>query len=453
MKRIVLHEHERFYCGARSVRSGTRQGGRLYLSQRHYNLLQKLDETHQGSAVFRWNYGYAQSRQWVGFIELPGLSVEILPKIAPRQTDDPTGYSRKNLLYMLHLAGALPLRERDLASQSIITAPLLETMIGRFAERLLVEFQRGCQHDYLRRQENLPILKGKLLFSSHLKQNLARQDRFFVEHDEFLPDTNLNRIFKAACKRLLDLTESVTTADRLHSCLILLDQVAAIEVQEHHFDRIVLNRQNDRFTDLVTFARMVLLNQAPTASPGSTRTFSLLFDMNRVFEAFVAAFLRRYVLVGSLSRAKLFPQAKGRLRHLASTRGKPTLPLKVDLLLEAGDQRLIIDTKWKRLSPQKGARQGIDQNDLYQLFAYTQTYNTHHSILLFPTPIENAAPQTFTLPRRHPTLPEQHIHADFIDLHRDLFRDHLRLAQELQTMLRGRLWERTAPGLPALPPL
>lgn len=452
MKRVVLREHERFYRGAGTVRSGTRQGGRLYLSELHYGLLQRLDENHPGSAVFRWQGSFAQSRQWVGIIQLPGLSIEILPKIAPRQTEDSTGFSRKNLLYMLHIAGALPLRERDLASQSVITAPLLETLIGRFAEQLLFEFQRGCQHDYLRRQENLPVLKGKLLFSSHLKQNLARRDRFFVEHDEFLPDTNLNRIFKAACKTLLDLTGSVTTADRLHSCLILLDQVATIEVQEHHFDRVVLNRQNERFTDLVTFARMVLLNQAPTASLGSTRTFSLLFDMDRVFEAFVAAFLKRYVLVGSLSRAKLFPQATGRLRHLARSQGKPTLPLKADLLLELGDQRLVIDTKWKRLSPQKGARQGIDRNDLYQLFAYTHIYETHHSVLLFPSPPELAEPQVFTLPRRHPALPEQQILAEFIDLHRDLFCDHLPLARELHAMLKRLLPEQVRHNLPTLAP-
>ncbi len=44
--------------------------------------------------------------------------------------------------------------------------------------------------------------------------------------------------------------------------------------------------------------RLLLAGRTPIDQAGATPTFSLLFDMNKVFERFVAAILRRYVAPG-----------------------------------------------------------------------------------------------------------------------------------------------------------
>jgi hypothetical protein len=60
--------------------------------------------------------------------------------------------------------------------------------------------------------------------------------------------------------------------------------------------------------------RLLLAGRTPIDQAGATPTFSLLFDMNKVFERFVAAILRRYVAPG-LPAVAILPQAGPDKRH------------------------------------------------------------------------------------------------------------------------------------------
>ncbi len=448
MRHIALREYTRLYRGNSDTQSGTRGAGRLYLSDLHFRRLRSYDEsraTSEGRQILDWRHRYATTRQWVGVIHIPGLCIEILPKVTPRH----------NLLYMLMVSGELPFRERDLAHQATIDAPLLESLIAIFADRLFAELSLGQQHNYVLRQDNLPYIKGKLQIGRHLACNLARPDRFFVEYDEFCADTALNRIFKAACRRVVDLTTNMTTRERITDSLFLLGEVRDVIPRTADFERIIINRQNERFADLFRFARLVLEDHAPANYAGDQKTFSLLFDMNAVFETFIAQFLRHDVLKGPLSDCRLYAQARNHLQHLVY-RPPPTLPsnyrprqhgtnvlaLKADLLIERGPHRLVIDTKWKRLSAQKGGRRGVSRNDLLQLFAYAHNYGARHNVLLYPHPGEEIEPQVFDLPLSGDGEELRCIEVRFVDLRANLWRRSDGLKRALATMLRRALSER-----------
>ena len=64
--------------------------------------------------------------------------------------------------------------------------------------------------------------------------------------------------------------------------------------------------------------------------------------------------------------------------------GKHVLWLKPDVtLIESGQVRFILDSKWKRIDP--GARNyGVSQADAYQLFAYGKRYGCRRVVLLYP---------------------------------------------------------------------
>ncbi len=447
MRHLTLHEYERLYRGSADTRTGTRRGGRLFLSDYHFRRLRSYDEsraTSSGRQILDWNHRYATAQQWVGVVRIPGLSLEILPKAAPRH----------NLLYMLMTAGELPFRERDLAAQATENAPLLEVLVRLFAGRLFGELTLGRQHSYVQRRDNLPYIKGKLLIGRHLAQNLARPDRFHVEYDEFCADTPLNRIFKAACRRLVAMTTKMPLQERLTDCLFLLDDVRDVIPTPSDFDRIIINRQNERFADLFQFARLILLEQAPTSHGGDTKTFSLLFDMNAVFEKFIAQFLRHHILTNELSDCRLYDQARSRLEHLVyrpppvlpanyrpRRHGSKVLPLKADLLIERGPHRLIIDTKWKVLSSEAGGRRGVSRNDLLQLFAYAQNYGARNNVLLYPHPGEDLDAQVFNLPLSGDGGDLQRIQVRFADLRANLWTQRNALTRSLTSMVRKALPE------------
>jgi len=168
--------------------------------------LQRFDEQYArstGEQVFDWSrVAYVRALNQVGVIQVPGLTVEILPKTDDTSRDEPLSQdqrqrAQRNLLYMLAVSRNLPIRPRDLAGQRIQRLPMLETLITLFVTRLLRELRRGVEHAYVYLEENRVFLRGKLLLSEHIKRNVARSDRVFVGYDDFTPDIWLNRILKA----------------------------------------------------------------------------------------------------------------------------------------------------------------------------------------------------------------------------------------------------------------
>ena len=354
-----------------------------YLERRLYNRLKRFDQhgRSKGERVFSWGDDSTRTTQWVGVIQVPGLQVEVLPKIdeANSSKDD---QARSNLLYMLAVAGQVPVRDRDVARLASRKAPLSETLAAIFADRLRRELLRGPERAYMRREENLRRFKGKLLIAQQTLRNAAHRERFFCRFDEFSEDTLMNRIFRAACRVLLDSTRTPSTQDRLRHCLLLLDDVEDVFVHDELFDQITITRQNERFADVLRFCRLILQERSPTVRAGSERSFSLMFDMNRVFEDFVAAFLKKQV-IPQLDGYRLYPQAKTKRRPLMKSGGKNVLTLKPDILIETAGRQFVLDTKWKQLSGE-GARGGVGTDDLYQLYAYTKRYECERSVLLYP---------------------------------------------------------------------
>ena len=408
MKRLVVHEHTSII---RWDEKGARPSS-LHLERRLYDRLKRFDQhgRPESKRVFSWGDDSTRTTQWVGVIQMPGLQVEVLPKVDEADDDQ----VRRNLLYMLAVAGQVPVRDRDIARLASRKAPLSETLAAIFADRLRRELLRGPERAYMRREENLRRFKGKLLVAQQTLRNAAHRERFFCRFDEFSEDTLMNRIFRAACRVLLDSTHTPSTQDRLRHCLLLLDDVEDVFVHDELFDQITITRQNERFADVLRFCRLILQERSPTVRSGSERSFSLLFDMNRVFEDFVAAFLKKQVIT-HLDGYRLYPQAKNQRLHLmkSTSGGQGVLPLRPDLLIEAGSQRFVLDTKWKQLSGE-GARGGVGTDDLYQLYAYTRRYECRRSVLLYPQ-VNGAKCRDFAI-----VDTSKQVGVRFVNLRRDL---------------------------------
>ena len=414
MKPFVIQEHTKI----------VRRDGEStppYLEQRLYDRLKRFDQRGrtEKDRVFSWGDRSARTTQWVGVIQVPGLQVEILPKIDEADLngkDEKETQARSNLLYMLSVAGQVPVRERDVARLASRKASLSETLAAIFADRLRRELLRGPERAYIRREENLRKFKGKLLIAQQVLHNAAHRDRFFCRFDEFSEDTVMNRIFRAACRVLLNATHTPSTQDRLRHCLLLLDGVEDVFVHDELFDQITITRQNERFADVLHFCRLILQGRSPTVRSGRERSFSLLFDMNRVFEDFVAAFLKKQVMP-LFDGYRLYSQAKSQQRYLMKykdTNQGGVLLLKPDILIKTpnGDQQFVLDTKWKQFSRKVG------RNDLYQIYAYTKRYECHRSVLLYPH-VPGAKCLDFDLMDTNGATSEQ-VGVRFVDLRRDL---------------------------------
>ena len=415
MKRIVVQEHMQI---VRWDGEGTPPFSPdiKWLEHRLYDRLKRFDQRGRAEKdqVFSWSDGSTRTTQWVGVIQVPGLQVEVLPKIDEADLngkDEKKTQTRSNLLYMLSVAGQVPVRERDVARLTSRKASLSEALAAIFADRLRRELLRGLERSYIRREDNLRWFKGKLLIAQQVLRNAAHRERFFCRFDEFSEDTLMNRIFRAACRVLLNSTHTPSTQDRLRHCLLLLDGVEDVFVHDELFDQITITRQNERFADVLHFCRLILQGRSPTVRSGRERSFSLLFDMNRVFEDFVTAFFKKQV-IPHLDGYRLYPQAKSQRRHLMRDGDRGVLLLQPDILITSNDRQLVLDTKWKQFSGTVGS------DDLYQLYAYTKRYECQRSVLLYPH-VPEAKCLDFNIMGNDGATSDQ-VGVRFVNLRRDL---------------------------------
>lgn len=442
MKRLVISEHGRIWKGSGAGLDKAVREERLWLDSRRYRLLQRFDRIHArgGQNIFTWYDDHVKALQWVGVIQLGGVQVEILPKI-DEQDGVPDGYwgqARRNLLYMLAVAGDIPIRFRDIARLTVRQAPLNETLCAIFARHLLAELLRGAERAYISKQENLRTFKGRLVINRHVLHNGGHRERFYCRYDEFSDDTVMNRVFKATCKILLTTTTTPATQDSLHHCLLILDGVRDELILENHFKQVQFSRQNERFLEIFNFCRLIHQGLSPNASAGGERTYSLLFDMNAVFERFIAAFIKKQVMQ-RLPGYEIFPQARHNRRYLMeSSTGKGILQMAPDILIrDPAGKYLVIDTKWKRLKPTNAGNQGnVSSGDLYQLYAYTHRYNCQQSFLLYPQ-VPGVVAQDYHLFDRHDQLTDSKVGVRLVNLHRNLHSEQERvaLADELEDLI------------------
>ena len=395
--------------------------------------LQRFDEqwaATAGKTIFDWSRRRSfKARNWVGVVQVPGVTIEILPKIEGLRGDE----ARRNLVYMLACCGKLPIRERGLAAMDVDRLPILDTLIAIFTRRLLTELGRGVERGYTGREENAGFVRGKLLLGEHLRRNAIRHDRVYVRYSEFHANTVLNQILKRTCRVLLTSVRGSAAGRDLRVAIHSFDDVSDIAVCAHHFDRVHLTRNSERFATLLDFCRIILLEGSPTLRAGDRPSFSLLFPMERVFEQFITRFIRRHAAHFGIAASDVHAQARSQ-RHwlLRDAAGAGRFRLKPDLLVGSREQpRLILDAKWKRLNRDDSRPGRISQPDVYQLHAYATRYRCQDNILLFPR-VPGAVSHTYVLDgdplgRR--------IRVAFVDLARDLRRDHTELLDELRGIL------------------
>lgn len=413
---------------------------RSQLSPMLIQRLQRFDEAWSramgGSTVFNWGQiAWIGAGSWVGVVQVPGLTVEILPK-----TDggEGPGNALHTLLFMLSYTQRVPISERDLAELGTQDLSLMDALVAIFAKRLQTELSRGQVRNYEQRRENLPVLKGKLMVSQHIRQNCVHRERFAVAYDEFTGDTLLNRIIKAAASKLLGAVTHSRVQTQLRTALIQLDAVSDIVPLPHDRHKVFFTRANERFRALFEFARMVLFGQTPMPKQGERETFSLLFAMNDVFEELIGRFMQRHASEIGLKRKHVHLQAVGRRRALVRrSDGRGRFYTKPDILIDHPIDphavRSIIDTKWKRLAPEAGAQNKLAIADFYQLYAYGTRYHCPSNILLYPE-VAGAKPETYYFDDQ----PDRKMRVATVDISCDLRKSKDRLIGELRALVTER---------------
>ena len=285
------------------------------------------------------------------------------------------------LLKMLKTLKNSPFKQSHISNLKTQNAHLLEIFVIMFLNELETLIKKGLKSDYIECEQNRKFLKGKLLFTQNLKHNFAHKERFFTASDEFSSDIAPNKLIKSTLLLLSTRPFSTKTNARIMQSRFVFDEISPSQNYDKDFAKCVNLRHFKAYELILLWCKIFLKKQTFTAYQGSEKAFALLFDMNKLFESFVAWHLKKR-LVNHIVKAQ---DGRKFLMQGDKFKIKPDLVIydKTDTKLE-NPPKIIADTKWKILSVDEAKNFSISQSDLYQVFAYLARYQCNKGYLIYP---------------------------------------------------------------------
>lgn len=305
---------------------------------------------------------------YVGVLQTPcGTVVEIVPKHHAEGGSLPEARAllRKLLLALLDV----PAREVGPAALQLFDAPLSEWVMQQFLQALDVLLGRGLRMNYMRVEEELPFLRGQLNLNAQLRQPPGKGHYFHVRHDLYGPDRPENRLLKLALERVRQATQSPENWRLAQELSVRLHEVPPSRQVTQDFRAWGTDRLLAHYRAVKPWCELILQQHMPLAISGEHQGLSLLFPMEKLFERYVARWLRCALASGVEMRAP------ARSQSLCMHDGASIFQLEPDFFLTQGGRRWVLDTKWKLLNAaDQSSKYGLSQSDFYQLYAYGQKY-------------------------------------------------------------------------------
>jgi len=234
----------------------------------------------------------------------------------------------------------------------------------------------GLDRGYLLIGEEISGIKGKIDFSSSLKDNLLKKARAYCLFDELDHNILHNQILKSTLLKLALVDElDDTLRASLYNLLRRLSEINEIHLSQAVFRKVQLNHNNAFYDFLLKICELVIDNLLPTQERGRSKFRNFLEDekqMSTLFESFVRNFYRLEQKTYKVGREDIHWDISCDDRRDDNRDYRYLLPkMQTDISLESDDKKIIIDTKYysEALSEHYGVKK-IREPNLYQIFAY-----------------------------------------------------------------------------------
>ena len=339
--------------------------------------LQKYSGT-EGNPYYTLIHNGVKFNQYVGVLQVGNTTIEILPKT------DRSGLGHDKwkdvLIDMLRITTGIDARSTSESNLKLQTNSIFDLYIELFIQNCEHITHRGLAKKYRKVEENQTALKGRLHMPGHIRDNLIHKERFYVEYSKYDHNHLINQILKKTLIILARIPIRYDLRSRVKRQLLYFDGITDCVVHEETFRAIQLNRKTERYAEALEIARLILLNYHPDISKGNNHVLAFMFDMNQLWERFIAKMMRRH-----LSHKY---QVKAQSNKIFWKSDHSPKTLKPDILLipkSETKKNIVIDTKWKI-----PANFRPSDNDLRQIFAYNHLFKSQQGILLYPgsnTPI------------------------------------------------------------------
>jgi|TARA_B100001964_G_scaffold97307_1_gene108893 5-methylcytosine-specific restriction enzyme subunit McrC len=325
----------------------------------------------------------AENTSYAGIIQLDKTRIHFSTKV------------KSNLFYMLSFLKD----EKEFHFDSDIIIDIKEgqnffDILGRlFLNELEEIFKKGFYKKYVRKEENLSFLKGKMLFSKQLINDIRKTPKFYCSYEDLTYDNLENQIVLKATALLIPL---IRFNDKIKSELIryryiLNEEVILRNVLPEECNRVQYNKLNECYEPIIQFSRAVLqYHFIRSAHKGASKGFNFIVNMNRVYEDFITEIVKELINEDP-AFTDYIVEAQKRFDSLVKEREVVTKPDVILRKKNSSEYPLLIDTKYKRQE---------NNADYYQVIAYALAIKTVETcLLIYPATDEKDDIRELTIDR------------------------------------------------------
>ena len=232
--------------------------------------------------------------------------------------------------------------------------------------------RKGLIKKYRRSDGQIISLKGRLIFSKQIQQNLVHQERFYTRHEVYDYQHLHNQILLKALTVVSNVSSNSQILDRINRAKLDFPDIKEVGISNIHFDQLKSNRKTEPYNTAIRIAKMIILNYSPDIKHGGENMLALLFDMNKLWEEYV---YRMLIRINSKDYSFNYQNS---MRFWENNTIRPDI-----IVYKKRDDDIqityIIDTKWKIVDVKHPS-----DEDLKQMFAYNIYWEASRSMLLYP---------------------------------------------------------------------
>lgn len=274
-----------------------------------------------------------------------------------------------NIYHMLSYAFQILTQDTydDVAIESF--DEMYDLLAAILARGIGIQLKQGLYCEYINRQEELSVLRGKINMSGTIKNQLVHKRVLTCDFDDLSENNLFNQIIKTTVSLLLrNDTVKSKYKDDLKKKMLFFSNIELLEPTSIRWSSIRFQRNNQTYRMLISICQLILEGMLMTTDTGEYRLASFVDEqrMCRLYEKFILEYYNRHYPELKVSASQIPWSVDDGVRTM--------LPMmQSDIHLQKGNTVLIIDAKYYSHTTQtQYDKHTLHSNNMYQIFTYVK---------------------------------------------------------------------------------
>lgn len=237
------------------------------------------------------------------------------------------------------------------------------------AKGIGVQLKQGLYREYINRQEELPVMRGKINMPGTIKNRLSHERVLTCEFDELSENNLYNQILKTTVMLLLGNAKVKTEyKDDLKKKMLFLSNVDMLDPTSIKWSAICFQRNNQTYRMLISICQLIIEGMLITTDAGDYRLANFVDEqrMCRLYEKFILEYYSKHYPELRVSASQIPWNVDDGIRTMLPV-------MQSDIHLQKDNTVLIIDAKYYSHTTQtQYDKHTLHSNNMYQIFTYVK---------------------------------------------------------------------------------